>query len=149
MVYKSGKFGRFLACPSYPDCKSTMSMPTDEEPKLAGKCPECGSAMSVRKSKRGKIYYSCIGYPDCKFMSWDVPTGEKCPECASALVKTARDNVKCSNKDCSYKINAAPKKGKSKAPAFEEGFELPPLEEPVYFDYEDESVGFFPSDFEE
>ena len=149
MVYKSGKFGRFLACPSYPDCKSTMSMPTDEEPKLAGKCPECGSAMSVRKSKRGKIYYSCIGYPDCKFMSWDVPTGEKCPECASALVKTARDNVKCSNKDCSYKVNAAPKKGKSKAPAFEEGFELPPLEEPVYFDYEDEPVGFFPSDFEE
>ncbi len=149
MVYKSGKFGRFLACPSYPDCKSTMSMPTDEEPKLAGKCPECGSAMSVRKSKRGKVYYSCIGYPDCKFMSWDVPTGEKCPECSSALVKTARDNVKCSNKECSYRIKAEPKKGKKDAPQMSDGFEAPPLEEPVYFGYEDDNVGYFPPDFEE
>ena len=148
MVYKSGKFGRFLACPSYPDCKSTMSMPTDEEPKLAGICPECGSAMSVRKSKKGKVYYSCIGYPDCKFMSWDVPTGEKCPQCGNGyLVKTARGNVKCSNKDCNYRVKTEqPQTKGKKAPNMADGFEAPPLEEPFY-DYDD--AGYFPEDFEE
>ena len=134
MVVKSGKFGKFLACPSYPDCRSTMSMPTDEAPKLAGKCPECGAAMTVRKSKHGKTYYSCLGYPDCKFMSWDVPTGDKCPECQNFLIKAPRGGVKCSNKDCAYKIQ-----GNKKQKAFEteEDFTPPPLEEPYYDDYYD------------
>ena len=152
MVVKSGKFGKFLACPSYPECKSTMSMPTDEEPKLAGKCPECGSAMTVRKSKKGKVYYSCLGYPDCKFMSWDVPTGDKCPECQGALVKTFRGDVKCSNKECSFKIKsekpATDKKpsGKTdKAPEFVSAFEAPPLmDEPQYFDDD-----YFPAGYED
>ncbi len=136
MVVKSGKFGRFLACPSYPDCKSTMSMPTDEEPKLAGKCPECGNAMSVRKSKKGKVYYSCLGYPDCKFMSWDIPTGEKCPDCGGALVITARGNIKCSGKDCSYKLKTEKKEKKPVEMA--DGFEAPPMEEePIFYDYDD------------
>ncbi len=150
MVVKSGKFGKFLACPSYPDCKSTMSMPSDEEPQLVGKCPECGNAMSVRKSKKGKVYYSCSGYPDCKFMSWDIPTGDKCPECNSALVKTARGNVKCSNKECSYKIKAEktdkddgeekkPARGrKTKAIPAAEDMQAPPLmDEPMYFNFND------------
>ena len=153
MVYKSGKFGRFLACPSYPDCKSTMSMPTDEEPKLAGICPDCGSAMSVRKSKKGKVYYSCIGYPDCKFMSWDVPTGEKCPKCNEFLVKTTRGNVKCSNKECDYRIKSEKsetKKSKKGGTEMVDGFEAPPLEEPIYFGYDfDDNAGYFPEDFEE
>jgi DNA topoisomerase-1 len=133
MMVKSGKFGKFLACPSYPDCKTTMSMPTDEEPKFAGKCPECGNAMSVRKSKKGKVYYSCSGYPVCKFMSWDIPTGDKCPECGEALVNTARGNVKCSNKDCSYRIKVEKPKTSKKteksndAPEFVSDFEAPPL----------------------
>ena len=138
MVVKSGKFGRFLACPSYPDCKSTMSMPTDEEPKLAGKCPECGNAMSVRKSKKGKVYYSCLGYPECKFMSWDVPTGDKCPECGGALVQTARGNIKCSGKDCSYRVKTEKTEKKNKnTPQMADGFEAPPMEEPVFYDYDD------------
>ena len=153
MVYKTGRFGRFLACPSYPTCKSTMSMPTDEQPKLAGKCPECGAAMTVRKSKRGKVYYSCLGYPDCKFMSWDVPTGEKCPECQSALVTTGRGNVKCSNKDCSYRIKTEkaekPAKSAKFAPKLEDDFTPPPLDEPIYFNDESDYEGFFPPDFEE
>ena len=125
-----------------------MSMPTDEEPKLAGKCPECGSAMTVRKSKRGKVYYSCLGYPDCKFMSWDVPTGDKCPQCNNALVKTARGNIKCSGKDCSYIVKAAVKKDKKTVP-MADGFEPPMPEEPIYFDYEDDNVGYFPEGFED
>ena len=148
MVVKSGKFGKFLACPSYPDCKSTMSMPTDEAPKLAGKCPECGAAMTVRKTKKGKVYYSCLGYPDCKFMSWDIPTGDKCPECQNALVKMGKSGVKCSNKECSYKI--AGKAERKTMAEMEDDFTPPPLEEPVYFSYDDgDFAGFFPPDFEE
>ena len=133
MVVKSGKFGKFLACPSYPDCKTTMSMPSDEEPKLAGKCPECGAAMTVRKSKKGKVYYSCSGYPDCKFMSWDIPTGDKCPDCGEPIVKTARGSVKCSNKDCSYRVKTektekTEKKQKSaRTIPLAEDFDAPPL----------------------
>ena len=130
MVVKSGKFGKFLACPNYPDCQTTMSMPSDEEPKLAGKCPECGAAMTVRKSKKGKVYYSCSGYPDCKFMSWDIPTGDKCPDCGAAIVKTARGSVKCSNKDCSYRVKTEKtektEKSARKIP-LDENFEAPPL----------------------
>ena len=148
MVAKSGKFGKFLACPSYPDCKSTMSMPTDEAPKLAGKCPECGAAMTVRKTKKGKVYYSCLGYPDCKFMSWDIPTGDKCPECQNALVKMGRNGVKCSNRECSYKI--AGKTERKTAAEMDDDFTPPPLEEPVYFSYDDgDFAGFFPPDFKE
>ena len=148
MVAKSGKFGKFLACPSYPDCKSTMSMPTDEAPKLAGKCPECGAAMTVRKTKKGKVYYSCLGYPDCKFMSWDIPTGNKCPECQNALVKMGRNGVKCSNRECSYKI--AGKTERKTAAEMDDDFTPPPLEEPVYFSYDDgDFAGFFPPDFKE
>ncbi len=142
MVVKSGKFGKFLACPRYPDCKSTMVMPTDEQPKLVGKCPDCGAAMTVRKSKRGKTYYSCLGYPDCKFMSWDIPTGEKCPDCGGALVQAPRGGVKCSNKDCSYKVKGAKKE---KSFAVEDDFLPPPLEEPVYDGYN----GYFPTDYED
>lgn len=141
MVVKSGKFGKFLACPNYPECKSTMSMPSDETPKLVGKCPECGAAMTVRKSKKGKTYYSCLGYPDCKFMSWDVPTGEKCPQCAQALVYTSTGNIKCSNKECSYKIKA--EKPRAKAAQMQDDFTPPPLDEPDFDDYE----GWFPADY--
>ena len=130
MVVKSGKFGKFLACPSYPDCKTTLPMPTEEEPKMAGKCPECGAAMSVRKSKRGKTYYSCIGYPDCKFMSWDIPTGDKCVECGNAMIKLGK-SVKCSNKDC--KSNRTARKVFQNT----EIIDLPPASEepPIYDDY--------------
>ena len=154
MVVKSGKFGRFLACPSYPDCKSTMSMPSDEEPKLAGKCPDCGAAMTVRKSKKGKVYYSCSGYPDCKFMSWDVPTGDKCPDCASPLVQTARGNVKCSNKDCDYRIKTekaekADKKGKKTIPMADDFTPPPLMDEPQYIGYDEDDTAYFPDGIDE
>ncbi len=133
MVVKSGKYGKFLACPNYPECKSTMPMPGDEEVKYVGKCPDCGNAMTVRKSKKGKEYYSCSGYPTCKFMSWDIPTGDKCPECNSPLVNTARGNVKCSNKECSFRIKT-PRLKKSERLAkaesmveFLDSFSAPPL----------------------
>ena len=111
MVVKNGRFGKFLACPNYPACKTTMSVPSEEESTLVGKCPECGAPMTPRKSKKGKTYYSCSRYPDCKFMSWDIPTGEKCPECGSPLVQTARGGIKCSNKECKYRVKPDKAKG--------------------------------------
>lgn len=106
MVVKKGKFGKFLACPNYPECKSTLQLPADGkdgEKQESGVCPDCGKPVYARKSKTGKIFYGCSGYPDCKFMSWDLPTGKKCPKCGAPVVKTKRGVVRCSGKDCDYK----------------------------------------------
>lgn len=99
MVIRNGRFGEFLACSNFPKCKNTK--PIEEKVKKVGTCPECGSQMVVRKSKKGKIFYSCERYPDCKFMSWDIPTGKKCPKCRSALVIKGKQ-IKCSNGECDY-----------------------------------------------
>ena len=98
MVEREGKFGKFLACSNYPKCKNTVSLvPTEFE----GVCPECGKPAKKMTSKSGKVFYGCSGYPECKFMSWDIPTGEKCPECGGALVKVGK-KIKCSSKSCKY-----------------------------------------------
>ena len=102
MLIRSGKYGEFLACSNFPKCKNTK--PIENPKKIIGKCPECGADMVERKSKKGKIYYSCTRYPDCKFMSWDITTGEKCPKCKSPLIKKGKI-VKCSNNTCDYKEN--------------------------------------------
>ncbi len=99
MVIRQGKFGEFLACSNFPKCKNTKPL---EENVVKGKCPECGSNMLEKKSKKGKIFYSCERYPDCKFMSWDVTTGEKCPKCNSPIIVKGK-MVKCSNHECDYK----------------------------------------------
>lgn len=103
MVVRIGKYGKFLSCPNYPKCKCTVPFGEKKEEIFEGVCPDCGKPAKKLKSKRGKIFYGCSGYPECKFMSWDIPTGDRCPQCKSALVKTARGTVKCSNKECSYK----------------------------------------------
>lgn len=100
MLIRNGRFGEFLACSNFPKCKNTR--PLESQIKKVGVCPECGSAMVERKSKKGKIFYSCERYPDCKFMSWDIPTGKKCPKCSSPLVEKGKQ-IKCSNHECDYK----------------------------------------------
>lgn len=100
MVIREGKYGKFLGCSNFPKCKNVKSL--EPEPKPVGVCPECGKPVVARKSKRGKIFYSCTGYPDCKFMSWDIPTEEKCPKCKHFLYKKG-ENYKCSNPECDYK----------------------------------------------
>jgi len=103
MVIREGKFGKFLGCSNYPSCKHIMQMP--EEPKKpVGRCPECGKEVYPRTSKAGKIFYSCSGYPECKFMSWYPPTGEKCPACSGYLVRKGKKIV-CSEANCSYSKN--------------------------------------------
>ncbi len=99
MVIKSGRFGRFLACPGFPDCRFTK--PIVE--KMPGRCPKCGSGMLKRKSKRGFAYYACERGAECGFMSWDVPTAEDCPECGQTLFKkSGKGRMKsfCINEAC-------------------------------------------------
>ncbi|EYE89330.1 hypothetical protein Q428_03370 [Fervidicella metallireducens AeB] len=102
MVIKKGKYGKFLACPGYPDCKNAKPMVEE----LDVDCPNCNGKIVVRKSKKGKVFYGCNNYPECNFVSWDKPTNAKCPECGSLLVeKTVRGKkqYKCINKQCNYK----------------------------------------------
>lgn len=103
MVIKRGRYGKFLACPGYPECKNAK--PIVEE--LDVPCPECGKKIVVKKSKRGKKFFGCSGYPECKFVSWNEPVNEKCPECNSYMVKkySKKDGsyIQCSNSECKYK----------------------------------------------
>ena len=108
MVIKVGRFGKFLACPGYPECKSTK--PLIEETDAA--CPVCGGKIIGKKSKRGYLFYGCSNYPDCNFMTWDKPTGETCPKCGKALFKGKGGVVTCGNSDCDYSFKPARKNAK-------------------------------------
>ena len=99
MVIKMGRFGKFLACPGFPECKNTK--PLVEH--MPGRCPKCGAGMLKRKSKRGFAYYACETGAECGFMSWDVPTAEDCPKCGQSLFKkSGRGRMKpfCINENC-------------------------------------------------
>ncbi len=114
MIVKSGRFGKFLACSDYPDCKSTLPFGEKTEDIFEGVCPDCGRQTVKQHSRAGKVYYRCSGYPECKFMSWDIPTGKKCPVCGEAIVKTANGKERCSNRDCASRKPVKDKTGSSK-----------------------------------
>ncbi|WP_022668783.1 type I DNA topoisomerase [Desulfospira joergensenii] len=111
MVAKEGRFGIFLACTGYPDCKHTESVNQENSKKDTGvKCPESGCTGTVleKKSKRGKIFYGCSKYPDCTFASWDKPVEKACPDCGGKFLvekETKRDGkfLKCPDRACGYK----------------------------------------------
>jgi DNA topoisomerase-1 len=106
MVIREGKYGKFLACPNFPECKNIKPLETKKQEKPVAKCPECGKDVFARKSRRGTIFYGCSGYPDCKFMSWGVPLEETCPDCNHYLTKQENKTefvIRCSNDECSYK----------------------------------------------
>ncbi len=100
IIIKLGRFGKFYACSGFPECKYT-------EPIIIStgvKCPKCNQGKIIeKKTKKGKIFYSCSRYPKCDFALWDKPTGEKCPQCGSLLVQTKNNKIKCSNKECNFK----------------------------------------------
>ena len=101
MVIKTGRFGKFLACPGWPECKNTKPLVE----KMPGRCPNCGSAILKRKSKRGYPYYACEKGAECGFMSWDVPTELDCPSCGQTLFKkSGRGRMKpfCINEKCEH-----------------------------------------------
>ena len=102
MVIKHGRFGKFLACSGYPECKNTKPIV-----KATGvMCPKCGKEIVERRSRKGRIFYGCSGYPSCDQTYWDLPVGRKCPDCGEMLVeKNSRSGklIRCSNKECGYK----------------------------------------------
>lgn len=103
MVVREGKTGKFLACPNFPNCKNIKSF--DEPKNSVCTCPECGKEVFERKTRFGKIFYGCSGYPTCKFASWEKPTNLRCPKCKRYLtVRETKTNLnyKCSNKDCDF-----------------------------------------------
>lgn len=109
MVYKISKFGKFLACPGYPECKNTKAIRNE----TGVKCPKCGGEILVKKSKKGRNYYGCENNPKCDFMAWDEPVKkERCPECGSLLFKRTGRNAKvyCSNENCKYERKPERKK---------------------------------------
>jgi len=97
LVYKMGRYGKFLACPGFPDCR--FAKPIVKE--LDVECPECGKPLVERRTKRNRIFYGCSGYPDCNFTTWDVPQKEKCPLCGYLTVQKG-ETLSCANKECSY-----------------------------------------------
>ena len=100
MVVKMGRYGKFLACPGYPECKNTKKI-VQETP---GLCPICGGKIHVKKSKKGKTYFGCEHNPECPFMTWDKPVEEKCPQCGSTLFQKAGKGGKlhCLKEGCGY-----------------------------------------------
>ena len=102
MAIKDGRFGQFLACTGYPDCKNTK--PIVKSTGVA--CPKCGKdIIEKRGRKTGKVFYGCSGYPACDVSYWDKPTGRFCPDCGAMLVegKGKTKPIKCSNPECKYK----------------------------------------------
>ena len=100
MVIKYSKYGKFLACPGFPECRNTKKIVQETD----GNCPICGKKMLLKKSKKGRSFYGCEGYPDCTFMTWNVPPKEKCPKCGKSLFIKGRKNgrIVCENPECGY-----------------------------------------------
>ncbi len=107
MVYREGRYGRFLACSNYPKCKNTKNI-NEPNNKVAdtGICPKCGGVVSAKYSKKGKLFFGCNNYPKCDYLSWDLPLAEKCPTCGGDLFKkfktSGKTSIYCSNKTCTY-----------------------------------------------
>ncbi len=104
MVIKIGRYGKFMACSGFPDCTFTKKIVTE----TGGICPYCGKRVLLKKSKKGKKYYGCEDNPNCRFMTWDVPLPDKCPNCGSTLFRKGGKNgeLVCHKEGCGYKRDA-------------------------------------------
>ena len=100
MIIKSGRFGKFLACSKYPECKTTRAIST------GFLCPACGGGLAQRRTKKGRNFFGCSQYPKCTFATWDKPLKEVCPECASPMLVAkstkTESTVKCPRENCTY-----------------------------------------------
>ena len=106
MIVKVGRFGKFLACPGFPECRNAKPLVT----KTTAKCPECGGDVIEKKTKRGTPFYGCSNYPKCNFMTWDIPTDEKCPNCGKSLFKKKGNVIYCPDTEgCGYSSTAKKK----------------------------------------
>ncbi len=103
MVYKMGKYGKFLACPNFPQCRNTKPLLTY----IDALCPKCGKKLLEKVSRKNRKFYGCESYPECDFVSWDKPVSEKCPKCGSYMVEKRSGKGEivhlCANENCRYK----------------------------------------------
>ncbi|MBO4360701.1 MAG: type I DNA topoisomerase [Eubacteriaceae bacterium] len=99
LIIKTGRFGKFLACPGFPDCRFTKPLVE----KVDARCPKCGSEIVVRKTKKGRTFYGCKSYPDCDFASWNKPSEKTCPRCGEILYVAKSGKLYCASKDCGYR----------------------------------------------
>ncbi len=109
MVIKTGRYGRFLACPGYPECKNAKPLVTE----TGATCPKCGKKVVEKRSKRGFVFYGCEGWPDCDFSTWDKPTGENCPRCGKSLFRKG-GVISCPDESCGFTKKAERKKKEAK-----------------------------------
>ncbi len=105
MVIKSGRYGKFVACSGFPECRNAHPLVKD----TGGLCPLCGGHMLLRKSAKGRVYYGCGNYPTCNFMTWDEPVADRCPQCGSTLFKR-KGQLICLKEGCGYQKAPEPKK---------------------------------------
>lgn len=112
MVVKVGRFGKFLACPGYPECKNTKPLIL----KTKAKCPRCGGDVIEKKTRKGASFYGCSNYPECNFMTWDVPSDEVCPRCGKSLFKRKGNVLYCPDTEgCGFTKPATRKKKSEKS----------------------------------
>ena len=97
MVIKTGRYGKFLACPGFPECQNTKRLVKD----TGGRCPKCGGRMLQRRSAKGRVYYGCEGYPQCDFMTWDEPVPDTCEKCGATLFKKG-GKLYCAKEGCGF-----------------------------------------------
>lgn len=97
MVVKYGPYGKFLVCPGFPECRNTKNYLE----KIGVSCPDCGKEIVIRKTKKGRRYFGCEGYPECNFMTWQKPTEKKCPKCGGVLVEKG-SKLACIKNECGY-----------------------------------------------
>ena len=102
MVVKVGRFGKFLACPGYPECKNTKPYVVDTN----ATCPKCGGKVIQKRSKKGHVFFGCSNYPDCDFATWDKPTDAICPKCGKSLFKIKGGKLACLAEGCGYQGRA-------------------------------------------
>ena len=106
MVYKLGRFGRFLACPNFPECRNTKAI----QKEIEAPCPACGGKLLEKTSRKGRKFYGCERYPECEFVSWEMPVSEKCPKCGGYMVykrgRKGESYYLCANENCREKVEA-------------------------------------------
>lgn len=128
LVIKIGRYGKFLACPGFPECRNTKPL---LEP-VGVDCPRCGGELVARRSKKGRKFFGCSRFPECDFVTWDKPAKAKCPECGGLMVEKKRRGkgsyLLCINKECGCKVEpedqAEPKNSSKPVPAAEANLNL-------------------------
>ena len=107
MLIRSGRFGDFMACSGFPECKNTKPIVK----KIPTPCPVCGGELLQKRSKKGTVFYGCSNYPKCDFVSWDYPLEEKCPVCGKYMVRHRTQNglmfKRCSDPECKSQYRKA------------------------------------------